>query len=106
MLGYFHKDGIKVTAEVLRRQEWITGKAKLQYASRGVVELSDGTVRTFGVLHNEDEHGHLSVVGDPLKHMTYERAVEIGRQDEAQWITEELQEYVRDLNINPLMTDR
>lgn len=101
MLGYWYKDGRKVTIDVLRCKEFVTGNAKMQYASRGVVQLADGTVRTFGVLHHPDEFGHYHVVGDPLRE-AYESAVLGLREFEKAWITDELPEYKRDMFINPV----
>lgn len=102
MLGYWFDDGEKCTDEVLAHAEFVTGKAKMQYASRGVVQFADGTVHTFGVRHNPDNHGNLHVVQrEPLR-QDYESAVVGLRAFEEQWITEELPEYRRNLEINPL----
>jgi hypothetical protein len=102
MLGYWYQDGTKVTVDVLRRTEFVTGKAKMQYASRGVVELADGTVRTFGVRHHPDLHGHYHTVGEPERWQDYESTVAGLRDFEKQWITEELPEYVRNTDVNPV----
>ena len=116
MLGFWYKNGEKVTVDVLRKQEFVTGKAKMQYASRGVVELADGTVRTFGVLHKPDDHGHHHVVGKPMRlskfnpnirddvqgFQSYEDVMNGLREFEAEWIIEELPAYVRNKEINPV----
>lgn len=102
MLGYWWNDGEKCTDEVLAQTEFVTGKAKMQYASRGVVLLADGTVHTFGVRHNPDEHGNRHVVQREVMSQDYEKTRDGLRDFEAQWITEELPEYRRNLEINPL----
>ncbi|MBD3004601.1 hypothetical protein [Streptomyces sp. 5-10] len=102
MLGFWYEDGTKVTVDVLRRTEFVTGKAKMQYASRGVVELADGTVRIFGVRHKPDRHGHYHTVGEAGEWQDYESTVAGLRRFEEQWITEELPEYVRDTSVLPV----
>jgi hypothetical protein len=106
MLGYWFEDGTKCTEEVLARAEFVTGKAKMQYASRGVVQFADGTCHIFGVRHDKDEHGNLHVVQRESLRQDYESAVVGFRAFEEQWITEDLPEYRRNLEINPLPADK
>jgi len=102
MLGYWWDDGQKCTDEVLARSEFVTGKAKMQYASRGVVLFADGSVHTFGVRHHRDDHGNLHVVSRESLRQEYEDAARGLKEFESQWITEVLPEYRRDLSVNPL----
>lgn len=106
MLGYWFEDGTKCTEEVLARAEFVTGKAKMQYASRGVVQFADGTCHIFGVRHNKDEHGNLHVVQREVMRGDFETVVAGLMNFEDQWITECLPVYRRDLSINPLPADK
>jgi hypothetical protein len=108
MLGYWFEDGTKCTEEVLARAEFVIGKAKMQYASRGVVQFADGTCHIFGVRHNKDEHGNLHVVQREAftDNDDFETVVAGLRAFEDQWITEDLPVYRRDLSINPLPADK
>lgn len=90
---HFEEDGSKVTLGIVRQKEFILGNAKMQMASRGVVELSDGTVRIFSVRrgHNPNMRGHFKTLGEPLR-QSFDEAVSGLRELESWWITEEVPE--------------
>lgn len=104
MEGFVFNDGSKVTADVLRQTRFILGKAKMQMSERGVVELSDGTVRVYSVFHDHHpgRNGVRRLVGEPFRWaLAYDEVVESLRAVEQQWITEEPEPYVRHLIRNP-----
>lgn len=52
--------GERIDAEMVRSQEFITGRSSY-CVSRGVVELSDHTIRYVRVLHKADTYGNFRV---------------------------------------------
>lgn len=104
MQGFYFEDGSEVKADVLRQTRFILGKAKMQMSERGVVELSDGTVRTYSVFHDHHpgRNGIRRLVGKPFRWTpAYDEMVESLREVERQWITEEPEPYVRHLIRDP-----
>jgi hypothetical protein len=96
MDGFYYSENDKpVTAKVVRMQRFITGKAKLQSKALGIVELDDGTVRTFleRYDHNPNINGRLNTVGEPLRYINFEKAVADIAELESPWITERLPEF-------------
>lgn len=94
MKGFRHDEsGDEVASEAVRIKQFILGRAKMQMESRGVVELTDGTVRVFNVRrpHNPNSKGHLKTLGDPLNR-SFDDAVEGLLEFESWWITEEVDE--------------
>lgn len=94
MEGFRYDDtGGEVTSEAVRIKQFILGRAKMQMASRGVVEFADGTVRIFNIRrpHNPNVNGHWKTVGEPLSH-GFDDAVDGIRDFESWWITEEVDE--------------
>lgn len=90
---YFHDSGEPFATGVLRRKAFILGKAKMQMRECGVVQLTDGAVRTYSIRydHNPNSNGHLRTVGEPLR-QSFEEAVDGLRRFEEKWITEEKEE--------------